>query len=65
MRIVGEWFLFSDGVTRPIVTAKMVTPAGKTIGVRFLIDSGADCTALNAATLAELGLPHQKPPFMV
>lgn len=60
MQIVGEWFLFSDGVTRPIVTAKMVAAAGKTIGVRFLIDSGADCTALNAATLAQLGLPHQK-----
>lgn len=62
MRIVGEWALFSDGVTRPVVTAKIVAAAGNTIGDRFLIDSGADCTALNAATLAELGLPYQESP---
>lgn len=60
MRTVGEWRLFSDGVTRPVVTAEMADAHGKAVSVRFLIDSGADCTALNAATLAQLGLPHQK-----
>ncbi len=25
MRIVGEWRLFSDGVTRPVVTAEMAS----------------------------------------
>lgn len=63
MRIVGEWRLFSDGVTRPVVTAEMESAEGKAISVRFLIDSGADCTALNAATLATLGLPYQKSPL--
>lgn len=62
MRIVGEWRLFSDGVTRPVVTAEMADAHGKAVSVRFLIDSGADCTALNAATLAELDLPHQTSP---
>jgi hypothetical protein len=62
MRIVGEWRLFSDGVTRPIVTAEMAGVPGESISVRFLVDSGADCTALNAATLEKLGLPQQKSP---
>jgi hypothetical protein len=62
MRIVGEWRRFSDGITRPVVAAEMVSAAGDAISVRFLIDSGADCTALNAATLAKLGLPCQHSP---
>jgi hypothetical protein len=61
MRIVGEWRRFSDWVTRPIVEAEMLSAAGNVVTVRFLIDSGADCTALNAATLVKLALPHQRP----
>lgn len=61
MQIVGEWRRFSDGVTRPVVEAEMLSASGNAVTVRFLIDSGADCTALNAATLAKLALAHERP----
>lgn len=61
MRIVGEWRRFSDGVTRPVMEAEIRGGSGSAVTVRFLMDSGADCTALNASTLAKLGLPHQQP----
>lgn len=60
MRIVGEWRLFPDGVTRPIMAAEMLSIAGERVVVRFLVDSGADRTALNAAALLDLGLPLQE-----
>lgn len=59
MRIVGEWRLFPDGVTRPIMAAEMQSAAGGRVIVRFLVDSGADRTALNAAALIDLDLPFQ------
>lgn len=62
MRIVGEWRLFSDGVKRPIIAAEMVDAKGKRVSVRFLVDSGADCTALNAATIEKLQLPQRPSP---
>lgn len=62
MRIVGEWSLFTDGVTRPVITAEMTNAAGENVSVRFLVDSGADCSAINAATLGDLGLPQQESP---
>jgi len=62
MRIVGEWSLFTDGVTRPVVTAEMTNAAGESVSVRFLVDSGADCSAINAATLRDLALPQQESP---
>lgn len=62
MRIDGEWRLFSDGVRRPIVTGEMLDANGERISVRFLVDRGADCTALNAATLEKLRLPQRPSP---
>ncbi|HEV3343092.1 MAG TPA: aspartyl protease family protein [Pirellulales bacterium] len=42
------------------MAAEMVTAAGDRISVRFLLDTGADRTALSAATLLDLGLPWQE-----
>jgi hypothetical protein len=57
MLIVGEWKLRDDGVTRPIVRAKVQGRNGSLVAADFLIDSGADCTVFSAALLARLGLP--------
>lgn len=62
MRIVGEWWLFPDGVTRPVVTATMLDAAGQSVSIRFLVDSGGDRTALNASALDELRLPQEPSP---
>jgi hypothetical protein len=62
MRIVGSWFLFSDGETRPILRTKMRTGHGTTITEQFLIDIGADRTVLSAAVLEQLDLPIDQPP---
>ena len=57
MRIVGEWHLCDDGVTRPIVRAKVLGKSGILIVDDWLIDTGADRTVLSASLLARLGLP--------
>lgn len=62
MRIVGEWWLFPDGVTRPIIIAKMLNASGESVSIRFLVDSGGDRTALNASALDELRLPQEPSP---
>jgi hypothetical protein len=62
MRIAGEWLTADDGVTRPIVHARVGSFAGQVHRERFLIDTGADRTVLGAAILSELGLPVEAPP---
>jgi hypothetical protein len=62
MRIVGEWHVGGDGVSRPTVKARVYTGHGSFIVERFLVDTGADRTVLCAALLAALGLPQQAPP---
>jgi len=57
MVIAGEWKTRDDGVTRPIVRIKVWGNAGEPIAADFLIDSGADRSALSAALLTRLGLP--------
>ena len=57
MRIVGEWQLFDDDITRPIVRAKVLGRDGTQTGEDFLIDTGADRTVFSASLLARLGLP--------
>lgn len=59
MQIDGEWRKFPDGVTRPVVLAEVVGHGGIGIGVRFLVDSGADRTVFNAALTSKLNLPTQ------
>jgi hypothetical protein len=62
MLIAGEWLTADDGVTRPIVRARVGGVAGQVHRERFLIDTGADRTVLGAAILAQLGLPAEAPP---
>lgn len=57
MRIVGEWQLCDDGVTRPTVRAKVLGNSGVPIADDFLIDTGADRTVFSAGLLARSGLP--------
>jgi hypothetical protein len=42
MLVVGEWQLFDDGVTWPLVSAKVLGGDGSLIADDFLIDTGAD-----------------------
>jgi hypothetical protein len=62
MRIVGEWYVCTDGVSRPVVTVYATDAAGAEVEARFLIDTGADSTVLTADLLAVLGLPTSAPP---
>lgn len=57
MLIAGEWKLHDDGVTRPVVRAKVQGRNGNLVAADYLIDSGADCTVFSTALLARLGLP--------
>jgi aspartyl protease len=57
MRIVGEWQLCDDGVTRPTVRAKVLGRNSILIADDFLIDTGADRTVFSAGLLTRLGLP--------
>ena len=59
MRIVGEWHLFDDGVTRPLVQAQVFGTGGVACAEDFLIDTGADRTVFSAVLLERLQLPAQ------
>ncbi len=61
MRIVGEWFRFDDGITRPIVIGHALAADGSDIRDRFLIDSGADRTVLSSQVLTQLNLTPTAP----
>jgi len=54
MRIVGEWRLCDDGITRPTVKAKVQAADGTFHVEYFLVDSCADRTVLSADSLAKL-----------
>jgi hypothetical protein len=60
MRIDGEWFPCDDGILRPIVRGRVKTAAGHWEPAIFLVDTGADCTVLCAATFNILGY-HTNP----
>jgi hypothetical protein len=62
MRIEGEWFECDDGVVRPTVRAHVHGAAGIVERERFLIDTGADRTVLNADFLQRLQLAGDPPP---
>jgi len=62
MVIVGEWQLFDDSVTRPIVRTKGHKGDGTLIAEDFLIDSGADRTVFRTALLEQLRILVQEPP---
>jgi hypothetical protein len=56
MRIVGEWLVGDDGVTRPVVRAKVQAADGTLQPGVFLIDCGADRTVFSAYLLGNLNL---------
>lgn len=62
MRIVGEWFVCDDGVVRPTVRVRVAGATGAYIREYFLVDNGADSTALSASLTTQLQLPAQPPP---
>lgn len=57
MRIVGEWTACDDGITRPIIRAKVLCADGSWHSAPLLVDTGADRTVFDADTLSALGLP--------
>lgn len=68
MRVEGYWQEFSDGITRPVVEAKVEVADGEWRKVIFLLDAGADRTVFDASFLTELApraLPddQQMPPL--
>jgi hypothetical protein len=62
MRIVGEWLLCDDGITRPTVRAYVGGDADEAHGDDFLIDSGADRSVFAASLARRLRLPGDQPP---
>ncbi len=62
MRIVGDWFLFEDGESRPILRAKVQTGRGMMVTEQFLVDTGADRTVFSAALLQQLASPVEPAP---
>jgi hypothetical protein len=65
MRVVGEWLLCDDGVTRPVIRAKVAGADGQLYPERFLLDLGADRTVFSAGLLSDLQvLGNHHPPGM-
>ena len=62
MRILGSWFLFHDGETRPILRAQLQTVDGTKITEQFLVDTGADRTVFSTSLFEQLRLPFEFPP---
>jgi hypothetical protein len=61
MQISGEWYECEDGIVRPTVVANLRLTTGVLRGVRFVLDTAADRTAL-AASLVPLLPPLAPPP---
>ncbi|MEK7830140.1 MAG: retropepsin-like aspartic protease [Acidobacteriota bacterium] len=56
MQINGNWWLCDDGIVRPLITGDLLSGNGDWEITEFLVDTGADRTVINAATLAKLDL---------
>ena len=54
MRILGEWLLCTDGITRPFVRVQVPAVHGNLVSDTFLVDTGADRTVFTAAFLQAL-----------
>lgn len=55
MEIKGEWAFCEDGIVRPVMRGRFQSADGEWISTELLIDTGADCTVLNAEVLKKLG----------
>lgn len=62
MHIAAEWLLCRDGVTRPMIQARVHGSEVAPILEFFLVDPGADRTVLTASLLAKLRLQGLKSP---
>lgn len=56
MVIVGQWLVANDGITRPMVVVRVPGTDGILTEALFLVDTGADRTALSADLLKKLQL---------
>jgi hypothetical protein len=56
MRINGEWYTCEDHIVRPILRGELLGVGDTWIQTLFLVDTGADRTALSASVLAALNL---------
>jgi hypothetical protein len=54
MRISGEWLICDDLTIRPVIPGLVQTADGSWANVTFLLDAGADRTALSANFLERL-----------
>jgi predicted aspartyl protease len=61
MRIDGEWYRCADGVIRRIIRGEVEAIGGRPVECLFLLDTGADFTLLNKATLDALRTDHLPP----
>ena len=61
MRIIGKWHICEDGNTRPVVDITVFDASGIASLEIFLIDTGADCTALSAQLVGKLRLVGKPP----
>jgi hypothetical protein len=57
MLLNGLWLLCDDGVVRPVLRGEAQAVDGSWLQIPFVVDTGADCTAFSAVTLAALRLP--------
>jgi predicted aspartyl protease len=55
MLFAGNWFTASNGVTCPLIDARVTAADGSRVDESFLIDTGADRTVLTAELLRTLG----------
>ena len=62
MKVVGEWRVCEDGVTRPALRAKILAHDGNHHVEVFLVDSCADRTVFSANLLSRLGFSQTLPP---
>jgi predicted aspartyl protease len=56
MRINGEWYTCEDHIVRPVVRGELLGADDTWVQTLFLVDTGADRTALSASVLAALNL---------
>ena len=62
MRIEGKWTVFDDGETRPMMRVKVHGSQGGSVSEDFLVDIGADRTAISASLLSQLPPGAASPP---
>jgi Retroviral aspartyl protease len=61
MVIIGQWLEGLDGVTRPMIRARVTGLDGNQIEDAFLVDVGADRTVLSFHFFTQLKLPGRPP----